>query len=149
MTAQEMWELFRKQVRVPAEFDAWAFGDDPDTLAGLVLAGIKTATSSAYDLYDLESEPLPVIGEYSVILNSAEEAVCIIQSTKVSVVPFRDVDPGHAFREGEGDRSLSYWRKVHETFFTRELAAADLPFHEDIRVVCEEFRVVYPEKEKK
>lgn len=149
MTAQQMWELFRKQARVSAEFDAWAFGDDPDALAGLVLAGTKTATSSAYDLYALEGEPLPVIGEYSVILNSAEEAVCIIQSTKVSIVPFREIGTEHAFREGEGDRSLTYWQKVHIAFFTRELAAADLPFHEDIRVVCEEFRVVYPEKEKK
>ena len=49
----------------------------------------------------------------------------------------------HAFKEGEGDRSLAYWREVHKRFFTEELKEADLEFDEDMKLVCEEFEAVY------
>lgn len=29
---------------------------------------------------------------------------------------YADVDERHAYAEGEGDRSLAYWRQVHEPF---------------------------------
>ena len=145
MTAQEMWERFVNQQHIEEiEYDAWAFGDDADKLADLVRRGIKTGTSSAYPLYGAENEPLPEASGYSVILDSKDEAVCIIENTKVYVVPFCEVSSDHAFKEGEGDRSLSYWRKVHEAFFTACMQEAGLAFDENMMVVCEEFRVVYP-----
>ena len=142
MTAKEMW----KASGIDAEFDAWAFGDDPDTLAELVRTGVKTATASAYPLYELEGEPLPEAGEYSVILNTRDEAVCIIRTAKVHVTPYCEVAAEQAYKEGEGDRSLSYWRQVHETFFRKEMEAAGMTFTEDMGVVCEEFEVVYPKE---
>jgi len=121
-----------------------AFGDDADKLADLVQCGIKTGTSSAYPLYEVENEPLPEASGYSVILNSKDEAICIIENTKVYVVPFCEVSSDHAFKEGEGDRSLTYWRRVHEEFFSECMEEAGLTFDENMKVVCEEFRVVYP-----
>ena len=146
MTAEQMWRDFTA-ARGPAEadYEAWAFGGDPDGLAGLVLTGIKTATVSAYPLYGLEGEPLPEAGEYSVILDSREEAVCVIRTERVFTAPFQAVGPEQSRREGEGDRSLAYWRQVHETFFTEELAGAGLRFTPELPVVCEEFRRVWPE----
>ena len=140
MTADEMW----RSSGLRGECEAWAFGDAPDELAALVLSGRKTATASAYPVYEAEGEPLPKAGEYSVILDSEDNAVCVIRTTRVYVAPFRDVSAEHAFREGEGDRSLAHWRMVHEAFFERELAAVGLSFHEDMLVVCEEFERVYP-----
>ena len=140
MTAQEMW----KASGIDAEYEAWAFGDDPDTLAELVRTGVKTATASAYPLYGLEGEALPEAGEYSVILNTRDEAVCIICTSKVYVTAYRDITAEQAYKEGEGDRSLDYWRRVHEAFFRKEMEAAGLTFSEDMGVVCEEFEVVYP-----
>ena len=142
MTAQEMW----KASGIEAEYEAWAFGDDPDTLAELVRTGVKTATASAYPFYELEGEELPKAGEYSVILDTKDEAVCIIRTTKVYVTPYCEVTAEQAWEEGEGDRSLDYWRKVHEAFFRKELEAVNLPFTEDMGVVCEEFEVVYPKE---
>ena len=49
----------------------------------------------------------------------------------------------HAWREGEGDRSLEYWRKVHEDFLSRELATIDRSFNGKTKVVCEEFEKVF------
>ena len=144
MNAEEMWERYCEKSGVHADYEAWAFGGAPDELAELVLNGIKTATASAYPLYEQEQEPLPQVGEYNVILNAKDEAVCIIETTKVYVVPFREVSADHAYREGENDRSLDSWRAVHRDFFTEEMTAVGLTFNEDMPVVCEEFLRVYP-----
>ena len=142
MTAQEMWNASGIQ----AEYEAWPFGDDPDTLAELVRTGVKTATASAYPFYELEGEALPKAGEYSVIQDTKDKAVCIIRTIRVYVTPYREVTAEQAWKEGEGDRSLDYWRRIHEAFFRKELEAAGLPFTEDLGVVCEEFEVVYPKE---
>ena len=139
MTPEELWE----RSGLAGTYEAWSFGEAPDKLADLVLQGIKTATCSAYDLYQINNEPLPQAGDYSVILNSSEEAVCIIKTIKVYVTEFKNVSEEHAFKEGEGDRSLEYWRQVHESFLTNELAAVHKGFDEGTKVVCEEFEVVY------
>ena len=141
MNAQEMWNLFTNDDSL--EYEVWAFGTDADLLADLVLKGIKTATSSNYLFYELENEELPQVNEYSVILNSKEEAVCIIQTTKVVVIPFHEVSEEHAYKEGERNRTLDDWRDIHKTFFGNELKEIGKEFKDDILVVCEEFEVVY------
>ena len=148
MTAQEMWNRYAGETGIiNTGYEAWAFGETPDELAALVVSGRKTATASAYPLYALEQEPLPRAGEYSVILDSREQAVCIIRTTRVYVTPFREIGADHARREGEGDLSLAYWRSVHERFFWEELAEAGLTFDEEMPVVCEEFACVYVPQE--
>lgn len=144
MKAKELWEAYRLSENLPEQdVEAWAFGDMPDLLADLVLQGVKTATSSAYALYEIEGEPLPRAGEYSVILNSHDEPVCVIQTTKVYIARFNEVNEDHAYKEGEGNRSLSYWKRIHEDFFTTALAEAGMCFSEEMQVVCEEFKVVF------
>ncbi|MCM1055511.1 MAG: ASCH domain-containing protein [Bacteroides sp.] len=144
MTAEEMWSEFCKEHSLEKEkYEAWAYGDDADKLAELTAKGIKTATCSAYYWYERGEEKLPKAGEYSVILNSKDEAVCVTKTVKVYIERFKNISEEHAYKEGEGDRSLEYWRKVHEDFFTRELAEAGTEFSEEMRLVCEEFRVVY------
>ena len=139
MTAQEMWE----RSGLTGTYEAWAFGDNPDKLAQLVFQGIKTATCSALELYESEDEELPKIGDYSVILDSQDNAVCIIMTTNVYICPFNEVSEEHAYKEGEGDRSLTYWRDVHKEFFTEELKSINRNFDENMKLVCEEFKVVY------
>lgn len=141
MKAEEMWKQYCDDPSI--QYDAWSFGDDPDGLAKLVYDGVKTATASAYILYEIEKEPLPEVGGYSVVLNSKKEAVCIIRTVKVYVESFRNVGSEHAYKEGEKDRSLSEWRNIHRSFFENELKSVNLEFDEDMKVVCEEFEVVY------
>ena len=139
MTAEELWD----ESGLTGEYEAWAFGGAPDKLAGLVVSGTKTATCSSLALLELEGEPMPKPGDYSVILDSADNAVCVIRTTKVYVETFARVSEEHAFKEGEGDRSLGHWRRVHTEFFTEELGAAGLPFDENCELVCEEFELAY------
>ena len=144
MTGKELWNAFATERNLEdCPWEEWAFGVEADLLARLVLNGEKTATASAYPLYELENEPLPAVGAYSVILDSRDRAVCVIQTTRVTVVPFCEVSAEHAYREGEGDRSLRYWREVHEKIFSEWMREAGLCFEQDMPVVCEEFEVIY------
>lgn len=140
MRADTMWRQFGSD----ADYTAWSFGGAPDELAALARDGIKTATASAYPLYAQAGEPLPAEGNYSVILDAAGEAVCVIRTTRVYLCAFREVSALHAWKEGEGDRTLRGWREVHRAVFSEELRAAGLSFSEEMPVVCEEFSVVFP-----
>lgn len=145
MKAEEMWRLFSRQAGITHHhYDFWAYGEQADELADLTVKGIKCATSSALAFYETEHEPLPEVGNYSVILNAQNEAVCIIQTTKVTIVPFCEVNEQHAYKEGEGDRTLAYWQRVHKDFFTKDFQQVNLTFDEACQIVCEEFQVVFP-----
>ncbi|SEA26122.1 Uncharacterized protein YhfF [Thalassobacillus cyri] len=121
---------------------AWQFGADPDELAQLVIAGYKTATCSGYVFYELESEPLPATGEYSIILNSEDLPVAIIKTIQVEILPMNEVSEEFAIAEGEGDRTYRYWREVHERFFKQELKEIGMEFSENMLLVCERFELV-------
>ena len=145
MNAQELWNKYKKiNPSIGDDIDAWQFGLEADLLAKLVLEGTKTATASAYDLYAVDNDPLPEVGSYDVILDGQEQAVCIIKIIKVSIVPFKDVSAEHAWKEGEGDKSLDYWRDVHEEFFKPYFEECGLTFTPESLIVLEEFEVVYP-----
>lgn len=145
-----MWEHFSKKNNIHASYEAWAFcggGENGDRLAHLVLEGKKTATASAYISYQQEKEELPKEGCYSIVLFDDGEAACIVQTQKVSLVPFDEVSERHAYLEGEGDRSLAYWRQAHRKFFAEDYQAAGKAFDEHGLTVLEEFRMVCSQQE--
>lgn len=126
---------------------AWSFGDHAtlaDELADLVLAGTKTATCGALWAYEAGQEPLPQLGELSIVLDGTGRPVCIIETTEVAIQTFDQVDAAFAYDEGEGDRSLAYWRQAHRRYFLRTLPTIDRRFEETMPLVCERFRLVYP-----
>jgi len=114
-------------------------------LAALVLKGIKTATSSLKWAYEFEGDPLPQPGDYSVVTNWDGDPVCAIKTIEVQVLPFNEVGEDIAFDEGEGDRSLEYWRRVHKHFFNEECKAIGRTPTDDMPVVTERFVKVFPE----
>ena len=148
MKASEMWKAFCEKAKLDEKtpYEAWAFcggGEMGDALAYLTLKGVKTGTASWQDSYEAEGEALPEAGEYSVILFDDGEAACVIRTDSVEVVPFDEVSAEHAFAEGEGDRSLAYWRQVHEEIFTEECAEDGIAFDRSHCAVLERFSVVY------
>jgi uncharacterized protein YhfF len=149
---QQFWDAFcatlpsDKRLSKDA-YDAWGFGDSAamaDELGDLVRRGVKTATASLYWEYEAEDEPLPEIGQRSIILDGQGNPLCIIVTTEVFVRPFNQFDAQFAYDEGEGDRSLDYWRDGHWAFFSRACAAIGRTPEETMLVVGERFRVVYP-----
>ena len=112
-------------------------------MSTLVKKGIKKATASLHYLYEIENEPIPEVDDYVIITNWKGIAQCIIQITNINIISFKDVTEEFAAKEGEGDKTLSFWRKVHRKFFSLELKEYSKKFSEDMLVVCEEFEVVY------
>ncbi|MEX0428870.1 ASCH domain-containing protein [Nocardioides sp. DS6] len=124
---------------------AWSFGGtatQADELLALVLEGTKTATASALWDYEAAGEPVPSVGGLGIVLDGGGHPRALLATTRVDVVPFDEVGEEHAFLEGEGDRSLRYWREVHERFFTT-YAAHGRGFSPTMPVVLERFAVLY------
>lgn len=122
LSIEAFWEQARFQhPELPQEpVDAWAFGATPemaDELLALVLEGTKTATASSLWDYQAEGEELPRVGLIDIVLDGAGLPAAIIETVAVDIVPFNEVSAEHAFAEGEGDRSLAYWREAHESFW--------------------------------
>lgn len=149
---EEFWESFVGSLpaghrsRTKA-YESWHFCDtrkDADELGALVRAGTKTATCSLLWVYEAEGETTPQVGDLVIVTDWENKPLCVIEITEVTIRPFKDVDASFACDEGEGDRSLEYWRAVHWRYFGRELAALGLLPSDDMPLVCERFRVVWP-----
>jgi len=146
-----MWNSYLESFGETAEttdktYEAWHFcnnEEDANELAQLVLDGAKKATASLYDIYTYEGESVPEVGDHSIIIDWDGNAKCIIKTTVISIVPFKDVTAEFAATEGEGDKSLEYWRRAHLEFFGEECEKMSRTFNEDMLVVCEEFEVVW------
>jgi uncharacterized protein YhfF len=85
-SAAALWTDYSPAHDVNATHRTWAFGpgDDPaiaTKLAMLVRDGPKRATTSLWDDYEKDNEPLPSPGEYSVVLDGTGTAACIIRTT--------------------------------------------------------------------
>lgn len=150
-TPAQMWAAFALACPDDASatdaYDAWHFCDnraDADELAELVVRGVKRATAAAMWSYEAENEPLPQVGDYSVITDWEGVAHCVIRATSVEIVPFDQVSEEFAAAEGEGDGSLRFWREVHWDAFGREFAELGIELQPDMPVVCQRFEVVFP-----
>jgi uncharacterized protein YhfF len=55
-----------------------------------------------------------------------------LETGEVTRRRFRDVDEAFAYEEGEGDRSLQYWRRAHTNYFTPRRE-----FSPNMRLFCE------------
>jgi uncharacterized protein YhfF len=130
---------------IEGHYEAWSFGDDsrPELateLALLVRDGPKRATAGLAAEYEEGNEALPEPGDLSIILDGAGVPVCVIRTAEVRIERFGDVDDAFAWDEGEGDRSLTYWRDAHIRFFAHLGVAVD----EDTRMMLERFELVWP-----
>jgi len=118
-----------------------------DALVSAVLGGHKVSTTSLLREYELEASPLPEPGDRSVVVDSKNQAVAIIETTSVKVVRLGSVDLSHVIDEGEGFNSVAEWRTGHEGFWhsdelRRALCEPTFTVDDDTPVVLERFRVV-------
>lgn len=150
-SVNEMWENYLNSIGEDTEntdkkYFSWHFCDnekDAYELAELVKKGIKRATASLHKLYEVDGEKLPEVSDLNIITDWKGIAQCIIKTKKVTVLPFNAVTEEFANTEGEGDKSLKYWRKVHIEAFSRTLIEYKMEFSEELLVVCEEFDLIY------
>lgn len=153
--SERMWAAYLDRLAAddPVRRRPWvaeAFGDQPglaNELAALILAGTKTATCSARWAWDHDGDPRPEAGRMTVVTDGSGRPVCIIETTRVAERRYDEIDAAFAAAEGEGDRTLAFWRAAHKEFFTRTLPPLGLAFSTGMPLVCEWFRVVHPPPE--
>ena len=116
--------------------ESFAFGDNPalaDELLALVLEGRKRATCWAV----AEGLKGAEIGKPMVACDGAGRPRAVLRTVELVQRRYGEVDAAFAFDEGEGDRSLDYWREAHRRYFTR----LNL-FSPDMMLWCERFELV-------
>ncbi|MGR3002323.1 ASCH domain-containing protein [Vibrio vulnificus] len=111
--------------------------------ADLILRGEKRASCSLEYWYSHEGEPMPEVGHLQVVTNWDGKPICIIELTSVSKCKYSDVTEEFAAEEGEGDKSLKWWREAHWKFFGLECDELGIEPTEDMLLVLERFKVVY------
>jgi len=145
---QRMWGEFTAATGVEGELvGSFAFGDSPkmaDDLAQLVLTGPKRATAGLHLEYVRDGEAIPRPGDHWIVLDGRGGPVCVIRTTRVDIEPLDRVDAAFAWDEGEGDRTLAWWRQAHDRFFGRQCETFGIPFTGSLLVVLERFDLAWP-----
>lgn len=116
------------------DLEQWSFCDnkkDCDELFDLAIKGIKTATSY---LYEGQGEP----SDLSILTNWNKSKKVLLKTLSVKILKFKDVNEEMAYKEGEGDRSLIYWQKVHRDFFRKYCPS----FNDETLIWYEEFEII-------
>jgi uncharacterized protein YhfF len=102
-----------------------------ERLAALIIAGRKRATvwngTAA-------NETAPGL---QWVVTVADRPVCVIETLQVERRRFDQINASFAFEEGEGDRTLDFWRIVHEDYFRNEGH-----FVPEMELWCEQFRLI-------
>jgi uncharacterized protein YhfF len=149
IAVDQYWKAFlakNPQMGSDTPFQVWYFGNSKEMareLAQLVISGRKIATASLATTNEIEPHNAPVDNGCSVVTDFEGMPMCVIQTTEIRHLPFKKVDAKFAFDEGEGDRSLEYWRDVHWEYFSREAAKFESEFNENSIVCCERFRLLF------
>ena len=144
--AQAFWDAFCKETGhtgQPRGVDG--FGDDPDManeLIELVIQGIKRATCCL--ARDFTDEPLPAPGDLWIMTDGQNTPRCIVETTHMELTPIREVKAEFAFIEGEGDKSLAYWKREHDAYYTRQGEREGFTYDDSMIGVCEQFRCIWP-----
>jgi|SRR6476620_9634314 uncharacterized protein YhfF len=92
--------------------ETFSFGNHPalaDELVELVLEGKKRATCWAVT----EGLKAAAVGKSMVALDGKRRPRVVLKTSELTQRQFDQVDGAFAYDEGEGDRSLAYWREAH------------------------------------
>ena len=144
----EYWNKFLSAKSLPPDtkcagdlfFEAKGFVSDQ--MNAQVLGGQKTAFFSSYATFAIDGEPLPVSGELYIVVDRANNPVCVIELQSVNILPFNEVTWEMAKQEGE-DENLEQWREKKKEYLEDEGAVLGFEFAPDIKVVFQTFTVVY------
>lgn len=131
-------QIARLQKRYPGATTG-EFGDSEalsQRLIGLIREGRKTATCAALRDYHADDEPLPVAGQFEIVLDHTGRPAMVLRTTAVQTTRYCDVDWSFAKDEGEDD-DLDGWRAGHRAYFERTGG-----FDDRMMLLCQRFEMV-------
>lgn len=118
---------------------------DADECSELVVKDIKKATATLLWWFRQHNEILPKVGDLAIVTDWKGNPKAIIKTTKIEHVAFNQITAEFAEIEGEGDKSLKYWKAVHQAYYEREMETYSDEFDENMIIVCEHFIRIYSE----
>jgi len=142
------WLAFCAHTGIPetTAYQCWHFGDSAELANDLieqVVNGPKRATAGLLWSQELDPRLAPVEGGYSVVTEYDGTPRAVIRTTQIDVRRFGDVDATFAWDEGEGDRTLDWWRDAHRRYFARECASLGRVASDDMPIVLERFELLF------
>lgn len=146
---EEYWKNFQNNnpeyhsLKQPQSFYFCDNKEDADECAELVIKKIKQATSPSVWWFEINNENFPKVGDIAIVTNWNGEPKAIIKTTKVEIVKFKDITAEYAYTEGEGDKSLEYWKKVHWDYYKKEMEEFGEYPNEGMEIVCEYFATIW------
>lgn len=146
---ERFWLAYQRARDVRVEgFSASALGHTAllaDTLAELVVSGVKRAHATPLRDFQKDLEPLPQSGDHLVVLDGDGEPRAIVRTTHVERRRFNEIDDAFAFDAGEGDLTLRWWLAAHRQDYAERGEAEGFEAHEAMELLLEYFERVWPE----
>jgi uncharacterized protein YhfF/GNAT superfamily N-acetyltransferase len=129
----------------------WGFatpGPLRDKLTALAIGGGKVVTTDLLANYEIEGEPVEQPGDISILLDSEERPLAMIEDVRSTVIRLADMTDEDAIDEGEGYADAAAFRVSHEDHWNgfidevRDgLADPGFTITDDTQVVVERFRI--------
>ena len=148
-SVESLWNAFLKEnpnnrlKKTPSSFYFCDNEKDADECASLVVKEIKKATATSLWWYKKSNKTLPNVGNQFVVTNWNGYAKAVIEIIKTEKIPYNQITAEFAEIEGEGDKSLEYWKRVHKAYYKREMEPHGDKFDENMIIVCEYFKTIY------
>ena len=119
-----------------------------DKLTALAFGGGKVVTSDLLANYEIEGEAVEQPGDISILLDSGERPVAMIEDVRSIVIRLADMTDEDAIDEGEGYADAAAFRASHEdhwNLFIEEvregLGDPGFTITDDTQIVVERFRI--------
>ncbi|OJF75776.1 MAG: hypothetical protein BKP49_09935 [Treponema sp. CETP13] len=147
-TIEDIWNEYLQKFNLPKSTPfagECVFGGDEqesNEITAQVLAGTKQANCAALESYQIDMEPLPAEGNRYVVTNWNGNALCVIETLKVTILPFMEITWEMAQKESYSD-SMALWEERQRQFFEDDADLMGYDFTPDTPVVFEEFCIRY------
>ena len=119
-----------------------------DKLTALAFGGGKVVTSDLLANYEIEGEPVEQPGDISILLDSDERPVAMIEDVRSIVIRLADMTDEDAIDEGEGYADAAAFRVSHEDHWNAfidevrdGLGDPTFTITDDTPIVVERFRI--------
>lgn len=106
-----------------------------------VLAGDKRAITHSLLGLQLRKEPLPKLGDFTVLTDWDGKAKCVIRTVAVRLKPYFSIRSSYC--KLDGIASLEEWKEHNWDYFSKELAPHGRVPRDSMIVVCEVFEKVF------
>jgi uncharacterized protein YhfF/N-acetylglutamate synthase-like GNAT family acetyltransferase len=139
----------RSEAREPTHWGFAEPGPLREKLTSLALGGGKVVTTGLLAEYEILGEPVEQPGDHSILVDSADAPVAVIEDVLSRVIRLADMTDQDAIDEGEGYADAAAFRVSHEEHWNESiewvregLGDPTFTITDDTLVVAERFRIV-------